>query len=503
MTLMLPVLLLVTAVFAQTPAPAPQPAQRRNLAEIAPITREHEIRTAQGTLKYHSTVGMMPLRNEAGEIEASLFYVAYTRLPKAADEASRPLTFCFNGGPGAGSLWLHLGAIGPRRVRMNDDGSLPPPPYKLEDNAATWLDKSDVVFIDPVGTGFSRAKDRETAKKYFGLRGDVESVGTFIRQYLNQSKRWTSPLYVAGESYGTTRATALSKWLLDHGVGLNGVMLVSTIMNFQTARFARGNDLPYALFLPTYTAIAWYHKRLPADLQQGGLTKAVAEAKRFAGGDYQLLLYKGDQLTAEERKRGIDQLARLTGLSKAFLEASELRVEIQHFCKELLRDQGLSVGRLDGRLIGRVGGALAETPEFDPSLTAIRPPYTSLMEQYARQELGWAQDDREYFALGGGVTSPWDWGIAGAGFGQGFADTSVDLRQAMERNPHMRVLVASGYYDLATPFHAVEYTVAHMGLEPELRKNFTWTEYEAGHMMYIHVPSLQKLKADVDKFYAP
>lgn len=481
-------LLVVPALWAQ-PAPTPP----KPFGEQKPAVRDQQIAIQGKSLKYQSTTGMMPLRNDAGEIEAQMFYVAYT-----VEGPNRPLTICFNGGPGAGSLWLHLGAIGPQRAMMNDDGSLPPAPYRMSPNESTWLDKSDLVFVDPVGTGFSRAKSADVGRKYFGVNGDIESVGTFIRHYLNQTKRWQSPLYIAGESYGTTRAAGLSQWLVDHGIALNGVMLISTIMNFQTVRFQRGNDVSYATHLPTYTAIAWYHQKLPADLQKD-LRHAVEESRKFAAGDYQLLLYKGDALTPEERKRGIDQLARLTGLSRNFLDHSDLRIEIQRFTKELLRDRGLTVGRLDGRLTGQEGSATAETPSFDPSLTAIRPPYTAVMNQYAREHLGW-EEDKEYFALGGGITSAWDWGIAQNG-GQGFADTSVNLRAALERNPHMKVFIASGYYDLATPFHAVEYTVAHMGLSPSLRKNLQWSEYEAGHMMYIHVPSLKKLKRDIDAFY--
>ncbi len=486
MRVLLPFLLVMTA-WGQ-PAGAPKP-----LTEMKPVTRDQELMVRGKALKYRSTTGMMPLKNEQGEIEAQLFYVAYT-----VEGANRPLTVCFNGGPGAGSLWLHLGAIGPQRAAMNDDGSLPPAPYKMVPNESTWLEKSDLVFVDPVGTGFSRARNQDTARRYFGVRGDIESIGTFVRNYLNQTKRWNSPLYVAGESYGTTRAAGLSQWLVDHGIALNGVMLVSTVMNFQTLRFQRGNDLTYATHLPTYTAIAWYHKKLGPELQKD-LRKAVEESRKFASGDYQALLFKGDTLTAEERKRGLDQLVRLTGLSREFLDRSDLRIEIQRFTKELLRDRGLTVGRLDGRLTGSEGSPTAETPSFDPSLTAIRPPYTAVMNQYAREQLGW-EEEKEYYALGGGITSAWDWGISQNG-GQGYADTAENLRAALERNPHMKVWIAYGYYDLATPFHAVEYTVSHMGLTPALRKNIKWTDYEGGHMMYIHVPSLKKLKTDVDQFY--
>ncbi|MDX1981662.1 MAG: peptidase S10 [Bryobacteraceae bacterium] len=499
---MLPHLLVLTALAGCRGAaqvPAPKAEEKPAVRPEKTVTREHTIAVGTRSLAYTSTAGFLPLHNDKNEPEAHIFYTAYVL--KDAPQG-RPVTFCFNGGPGSGSLWLHLGAIGPRRVPMNDDGSMPPPPYRLADNPDTWLDQSDLVFIDPVGTGYSRPKSAEVGKKYFSLRGDIESVGTFIRQWLTANGRWGAPLFLAGESYGTTRAAGLAGHLVEKGISFNGIFLISTILNFQTARFARGNDLPYALFLPTYTAIAHYHKRLPADLQ-ASLEKAIGEARRYASDEYQRVLYQGDALTTQDRKRAAAQLARLTGLDAAFIERSELRIEIQRFCKELLRDQGVTVGRLDGRLISAdEGGNAAERPEFDPSLAAIRPPYTSAMNQYARQELGF-ETELEYFALGGGITSPWDFNLTGTGgAGQGYADTSVALRDALAKNPYMKVFVASGYYDLATPFEAALYTVNHMGLEPATRNNFRFAEYPAGHMMYIHVPSLRKLKHDVDAFYA-
>jgi carboxypeptidase C (cathepsin A) len=489
-------LAIAAVLSAQPPAtPAAKPAAAPPLAETKPVVRNHELAIGGRTLKYKSTTGLMALKADNGEIEANLFYTAYT-LDPPSPHGRRPLTFCFNGGPGAGSVWLHLGAIGPKRVRMNDDGSLPPAPYQLVDNPFTWLDRSDLVFVDPVGTGFSRARSPEIAKKFFGLEGDIESVGRFIRLYLNENKRWSSPLFLAGESYGTTRASGLAGHLADRGIALNGVLLISVIMNFQTARFARGNDLPYLLFLPTYTAIAWYHKKLAADLQKD-LKKAIDESRHFVNTTYVQALQKGDTLTPAERKQTLDQLVRLTGLERGWLERADLRIEIGRFCKELLRDRGLNVGRLDGRLTGTDSSRTGERPEFDPSLTAIRAPYTETMNQYAREELGY-EDHREYYALGGGITAPWDFGVQG----QGYADTSDALRTSMQKNPHMKVFIASGYYDLATPFHATEYTVSHMGLDAKLAKNIRWAEYESGHMMYIHVPSLAKFKQDVDGFYA-
>jgi carboxypeptidase C (cathepsin A) len=495
-------LALASAVMGQAPPPASEakPAAAKPSADVAmsdekPVVSKHELSVNGKTLKYEARAGYLPLRTEAGDIEANLFYVAY-KLETGQPAARRPLTFCFNGGPGAGSLWLHLGAIGPKRVRMLDDGSMPPPPYELVPNEGTWLDKTDLVFIDPVGTGFSRAKNPEIAKKFFGVRGDIESVGQFIRLYLNRDQRQASPLFLAGESYGTFRAAGVAGYLADHGISLNGITLISSILNFQTTRFGAGNDLPYSLFLPTYTATAWYHKKLPPDLQ-ADLEKAIGESRRYAGGKYVEVLHAGDRLSEADRKQAVKQLARLTALPESFVELSNLRIEIQRFCKELLRSEGRTVGRLDSRLKGIEPDGAADRPEVDPSLTAIRPPYTSAMVQYAREDLKF-ETDREYYALGGGISSPWSFDLGPSG--QGYAETATTLRQAISRNPYMKVLVASGYYDLATPFYAAEYTLSHLGLDASLRANIRMAEYESGHMMYIHKPSLVKLKKDVDAF---
>ena len=486
-----------TANTSAKPAPELKPAEQR-LPDLKPVEKTAEIQTGGRALKYKSTAGYLPVTNDNDEIEASLFYVAYTLEP-ATPAGQRPLTFCFNGGPGAGSVWLHLGAVGPKRVLMNEDGALPPPPYRLAANPYTWLDRTDLVFIDPVGTGFSRAKSAEAAKKFYSLRGDIDSVGQFIRKYLGRYQRWASPLFLAGESYGTTRAAGLAGHLVEKGVGLSGVILISTVLQFQTIFFARSNDLPYPLFLPTYTAIAWYHKKLAADMQKD-LQRAIAESRRFAGGEYLTLLQKGDALTADERQNAAAQMARLTGLSRTYLNRSNLRVNTLGFMKELLRDEGRTVGRLDGRLLGTEPNQAADHPEFDPSLVAIRPPYTSVMSQYAREDLG-VETDQDYQALNDSIGSQWDWGIAQSG-GQGYADTSQALRAALDKNPHTKVFVGAGYYDLATPFLAAEYSLRHMGLDSRLKKNIRWAEYEGGHMMYTHVPSLIKLKKDIDDFYS-
>jgi carboxypeptidase C (cathepsin A) len=472
--------------------PTPTPERDPAMMDAPPVVTRHEIRLGGRTLRYTVTTGVMPLRNSAtGETEARIFYMAYT-LDGAGDRSQRPLMFSFNGGPGSSSVWLHMGALGPKRVRMMDDGAMPPPPFHLVDNDQTWLDFTDLVFIDPVGTGFSRAARPDLASRYFGLQGDIQSVGEFIRLYLARNERWSSPLYLVGESYGTTRASGLSGYLIEHGVAFNGILLISTIMNFQTARFTRGNDLPYILFLPTYTAIAWYHKKLPADLQ-ADLRRTLDEVERWAGNEYTVALAKGDRLTTAERQEVIDRLNRYTGLDKKFIDNSDLRVEIQRFDKELLRDEKRTVGRLDGRFKGIDALAVTDTPDFDPSMAAIRPPYTATFNDYVRGELGF-KSDLEYYILGGGV-GRWDFGSDNA-----YADTSESLRSAFAKNPYMKLFVASGYYDLATPYFATRYTLQHMGLDPSLQGNVTTTYYEAGHMMYIDTRELARLKSDAAAF---
>jgi carboxypeptidase C (cathepsin A) len=481
--------LLCASVFAQAPAAAPKPA---TLPEPpAPVTRQHEISIGGATLRYKSVAGLMPIKNARGDIEAHIYSTAYL-LDGAADPSKRRLVFAFNGGPGSSSVWLHLGAIGPRRVRMNDDGTMPAAPYHMEPNEGTWLDHADLVFIDPVGTGYSRAASPEIAKKFFGLRGDIESVGEFIRMWLTRHRRWLSPVFLAGESYGTTRAAGLSRWLVDRGIALNGIALVSTILNFQTVRFAPGNDLAYALMLPTYTATAWYHKRLAAGLQKD-LRAALKESESYALGGYMEALNKGDRLTAAEREAAIRQLARLTGLEERYVARADLRVTLSQFMAELLRDKGLVPGRLDSRLTGPAQRGISDAPEFDPSMTAIRPPYTAAWNHYVRADLGY-ENDAEYHILGGGI-GPWDWDASNR-----YADVGDALRSAMARNPYMKIYVGQGYYDAATPYYAAWYTLEHMGLAPELRANIRRHEYESGHMYYIHVDSLRRMKKDIAGF---
>jgi carboxypeptidase C (cathepsin A) len=497
------ILLAASAAVAQAPTPAPgaQGAQQKpsptptvDVKEEAPVERKHSMRVGSRSLSYTTTTGFLPIKNErTGEIEAKIFYMAYT-LDGGTEPKSRPLMFSFNGGPGSASVWLHLGALGPRRVKMMDDGMMPPPPYELVDNDQTWLPETDMVFIDPVGTGYSRATKPEFASKFFGLRGDIESVGEFIRLYLTRNERWPSPLFLVGESYGTTRASGLSDYLFDHGIGLNGILLISTVMNFQTIRFADNNDLPLVLIFPSYATTAWYHKRLSPEMQAKTVEQVAAEARSFAANEYLPALMRIDSLSLQEKTALLDKFSKLTGLNQNYVERNNFRVELSKFMKELMRDNRRSIGRLDSRFVGIDKNASGDEPDDDPSMSAIRPPYTAAFNDYVRRELGY-RSDTEYFILGGGITSPWNWNTNNS-----YADTSIPLKDAMAKNPYMKIFVAAGYYDMATPFYAAEYTVSALNLDPSLRKNVSFAYYPAGHMMYIEKGSLKKLMDDAAAF---
>ncbi|HEY1375869.1 MAG TPA: hypothetical protein VGF55_03710, partial [Gemmataceae bacterium] len=351
----------------------------------------HKITLVGQPLHYLASAGTLVLREEDGKPTAGVFFVAYSKVDGPGShtaDPSRPITFCFNGGPGSSAVWLHLGAFGPRVVQLPDTGEPPHPPYTFVDNEFTLLDQTDLVFIDPVSTGYSRPAPGVDPKKFHGVQEDVQSVGDFIRLFTTRYGRWRSPKYVAGESYGTTRAAALAGYLQDRqGMYLNGVALVSSVLNFQTIRFDEGNDLPFTLFLPTYTATAWYHKRLPPELQSGSLADVVAEAERFALNEYTVALGAGDKLADAQKQDVARKLARLTGLSEDFVRRANLRIEIQRFCKELLRDQSKTVGRYDSRLTGRDLDAAGERPEYDPSYTSVQGAFTAVMNQYLRDEL--------------------------------------------------------------------------------------------------------------------
>jgi carboxypeptidase C (cathepsin A) len=487
---------------APPPGEPPAAAAAQSAPPVPPKVEEktsktdHSIQINGQTIKYTAIAGTMVLKKEDGTPTASIFYIAYTK-DDVADVSKRPLTFAFNGGPGSSSVWLHMGTLGPKRVVMDPEGNPTPPPYKFTDNEYSLLDQTDLVFIDPVSTGYSRAVPENTAKNFHSLKGDLESVGDFIRLYTTRNARWISPKFLAGESYGTTRAAALSGRLQDSlGINLNGIILLSSVLNFGAIRFDAGNDLPYPLFLPTYTAAAWYHNKLPKELQSAGLLKAIEESKRFAAGPYTLALFKGDSISAEERAAVVKSMARLTGLSPQYIDESNLRVRAGRFEKELLRDQRRILGRYDSRLEGVDEDAAGSNPEYDPSYASVQGAFTAVWNQYVRTELKF-ESDLPYEVLTGRV-NPWSY----EEYENRYVNVADTLRDAMTQNAALKVFVGASYYDLATPFFSAEYTLSHMGLDPKLRDHVSMGYYEAGHMMYTQLKSLQKVRQDLSKFMA-
>ncbi|HSU69529.1 MAG TPA: hypothetical protein VLJ39_21765 [Tepidisphaeraceae bacterium] len=444
-------------------------------------------------LKYKATAGTLSIKDESGKPKADMFFVAYEKQPVGEDPGRRPVTFVFNGGPGAAAVWLHLGVAGPRRVALNAQGDAPAPPYHLVDNDDTWLGATDLVFIDPVGTGYSRPASGEKPEQFYGVEEDVRSVGQFIRIYTTRYQRWLSPKFLAGESYGTTRAAALSDYLLENGISLNGIVLISSVLNFQTISFGNGNDLPYALYLPSYTALAWYNKKLPADLQ-ADLTKALNESEAWALHGYTADLMAGSQLPQADRQDAIKKLARLTGLSENYVDRANLRVDPSEFRKELLADQHKILGRFDARLTGYDTDPLARQPDYDPSLAPFLAAYSATFNDYARRTLKF-ESDLPYEVLSGRV-HPWNFGERGSGY----LDVIDRLRSSLVQTPNMRVMFNSGLFDLATPYLGAKYTVNHLDLGTDLRKNITQEFYQSGHMVYHHREDREALSRNVAAF---
>ena len=461
------------------------------------VATQHSVDVNGRTLNYTVTTGTLVLKEEVVEngkaegvkARATLFYVAYA-LDGVEDHSQRPLTFSFNGGPGSSSVWLHLGLLGPRRVEMaDDDGNLPAPPFRLVDNEYTLLDKTDLVFIDPVTTGFSRPLPGEKSDAYHDFQKDIEAVGEFIRLYTSRAGRWMSPKFLIGESYGTTRAAGLSGHLQErHGLYLNGIMLVSTVLNFQTIRFNYGNDLPHILYLPSFAATAYYHGQLDDELQSCPLPEFLDEVKAFAMREYTLALMQGAALPEEEREAIAQRLARYTGVSPEYVRRSNLRLEIMRYTKELLREEGRTVGRLDSRFTAADRDSAGERFEFDPSYAVIQGPYTATLNDYVRRELQF-ETDLPYEILTDRVY-PWRYDK----HQNQYVNVAETLRKAMNFNPYLKVFVANGYYDLATPYLATEYTFNHLELPAERQADISMAYYEAGHMMYVHRPSLAALK---------
>ena len=450
------------------------------------VTTRHAIALDDGELSYTATAGRIVLRQERHTEEkfdgvkprAEVFVTAYTA--DSNDPVARPVTFAFNGGPGSSSVWLHLGLLGPRRVLTGDVGNLAPPPYAMADNSQTLLRHSDLVFIDPVSTGYSRAVKGEKSNEFHGYGGDIESVGEVIRLWTTRNGRWMSPKYLCGESYGTTRAAGLARYLQErYGMYLNGLMLISAVLDFGTHEFRGGNDDPYVLFLPTYAAVAHYHGKLG----DRPLRDVLAEAEAYAEREYPWVLSRGSRLTADERSAAAARLAELTGLSADYLDRVNLRPEHVRFLTELLRDRRLVVGRIDGRFTGWDTDYGRETWSADPSIAAITGPYTAALNHYVRADLGYASD-LPYEILTDRVR-PWSY----KEFENAYVFVQDKLAAAMRANPHMRVHLDCGYHDLATPYFAAEHSVAHLQIPAELAANVSFGYYEAGHMMYMHEPS--------------
>ena len=487
--------LLVTILLTNSIQPTFAQNEKPLMVEDDPAlsVTNHSLKLQNGqTINYQATCGYLILRNEQNESKAKIFFTAYTKSPVSEN---RPVTFTFNGGPGSSSVWLHMGGLGPKRILMTEEGKPTQPPYQVVDNPYSWLEMTDLVFIDPVETGFSRPAKNVEKTEFTGYENDINSVGAFIYQYTNRFNRWASPKYLAGESYGTTRASGLSGHLQSrYGMYLNGLVLISAITNFQTARFDRGNDLPYILFLPTYAAMAHYHQQLETPAED--LTTFLDEVEKFALGQYSSALMQGDALDPQEFDRIAQKLATYTGLSIDYIKSTNLRIHVRRFVKELRRKEGITVGRLDGRMTGLDYDDAGEGYEFDPSYDGtILGPYSRAINHHLRSTLGF-ESNLTYEILTGRVR-PWSY----SNVENTYLNVSETLRGAMHRNHQLKVLICNGYYDLATPYFATDYTLKHMFLDPSLRDNVTMKYYEAGHMMYIHKPSLEKLTDDVREFY--
>jgi carboxypeptidase C (cathepsin A) len=460
-------------------------------ASHKPVFTTNTVTIAGESVKYVAEAGMLPILKEDGTTRASIFYIAYTRIGET-NTAKRPITFSFNGGPGSASLWLHLGALGPRRVKMNPDGTLPPPPFSLVDNDYSLLGASDLVFIDPVATGFSRAAKDEKPEDFFGDRNDLESVSEFIRLWTTRHDRWLSPKFLCGESYGVFRAAGLADRLREnYGMYLNGLILVSGVLDYATLENPPGNDLPYILYMPAYTAAAHYHNKLPPDLQND-LEKALAEARTFAKGEFASALQKGDSLPADERTNVINELARLTGLKPQVIIDNNLRIDEETFRKQLLHDEGLILGRYDSRITARDGDPASPVPDFDPSDAAVSGPFSAAMNHYVRSELKF-EDDLPYALVA--QVRPWNFEDRDS-----YPNAGDKLASTMNQNPYMKVLVLGGRCDLACPIDTVHYAIDHMALDPNYRTNITYVQFDAGHMMYINLPDLKKLQPVLQNF---
>ena len=471
-------------------------SERQDSVGVPPVERvsttQHTITIGGKPIAYTARAGTMVLRDDAGKPRATVFYISYTR--DQEDAATRPVTFFFNGGPGSASIWLDMGIMSPKHPDMGPGGSQPAPPYNLVDNPYSPLDVTDLVQVDAMMTGYSRPGPGVKATDYTGAVNDVQMFGQFIRDYLDTYDRWSSPKYLFGESYGTFRSAGLASELQSReGIELNGIMLLGTVLDFQYIAQSPTNDIAYATFLPTYTATAWYHKKLPANLQSQSLEQVVQQSRDYAFGDYLTALAKGNTLTPAERTAVAQKLSQLTGVSQQFVLNTNLRIDAGTFRTELLRDQRLTLGRYDTRLTGINGNAANQRQDYDPSDAAPSGAFMAAFMRYLHEDLKYSTDLQYYM---GGHAGRWDYN----GLGRGFPSEVESLRLAMAKDPYLRVMVGAGYYDSATPFANAEYTFNHLGFDQTYRERVQFKYYESGHMAYLNQASAKQLKADIARF---
>lgn len=468
----------------------------RRLPSADQSVTQHRMPGAKA-LEYTATAGTLVIRDDEDKPIANIGYIAYVR--KNPGAGPRPLMFAFNGGPGSSSMWLHMGILGPRRVVVADTKPTPPAPYKLVDNEFGVLDKSDLVMIDPVGTGLSRAVCLKKDEDFWGVDSDVDSISRFIAQYVSDNKRWNSPKYMLGESYGTTRGAAIVNWLrARRALTFNGLILVSVATDIEQI-FAElpGNERPYSVYLPGYAAVAWYHKMLPE--QPAELEPFLNEVRDYAMGPFSVALNKGGALTAEERNQVAAQLHKYTGLSEAYLLAANFRVSEIAFVQELLRARGQTLARLDARFTGPMQDPLAKYTDYDPQASSIGPAFVAAFQDYYHGELNFGHG-KTYRTSNYDIGNQWKWPHQVAGGEQPIVNSGVDLAQALVQDPNLKILVMNGYYDLATPFSATEYVMSHLDIPTQLHSHIEMKYYPAGHMMYVHEPSMRKFKEDLDEF---
>ena len=478
----------VSATNATVEAKKDTPSKETN----APVVTEGSVVVGGKAVHYKATAGMLPIFGKDGKPTAQVFYISYTQT-NTVDAADRPITYCFNGGPGSSSVWLHLGVFGPKRVEFPGDGTTPPrPPGRLIPNEYSLLDVTDLVFIDPVSTGYSRPEQPDKASDFYGQNNDIATVAEFIRLHTTREKRWRSPKFLAGESYGVFRAAGLANYLQSRfNLYLNGLVLVSGVIDFETIRAEGLTDTPYLCFLSALTASAHYHKKLPADLQ-ADFKKAIAESRAFAEGDYARALRLGAALPPAERTAAVEKLARLTGLSTSYIEDHDLRVSAFEFRKQLLKSEGKIIGRFDARVVSRDGNAAAATPEFDPSHALVSGVFSSAMNSYVREDLKFEKDN-PYEILTG--VQPWPWAR-----NSGYPSTGPDLAAAMKENPHLKIFIQCAWRDLACPPDGILHSVRQLAIPAEIRGNIRVEEYEAGHMLYLNPPDLKKSAVDMKDF---